>query len=323
MSKQVSESTQVKATGAAHTPVILFGGSEGILPLVRGFVPRSIPVYILNERWAEVGYSRYARRIHLPQNPPYPRSAMDFLTSSASDYLKDSVLLAGSDPELEAIARNRDLLAHKFRLDLSNPDAQLKMLDKLATYHAARDAGVVTPRFWEIRSEDDLHRMRDELVYPLILKPKLSHVFQRAFQAKFIVADDFQKLLDGFRVVDETEGMEILLVEHIPGPDSKLASYYTYLDEEGNNLFDFTKRVIRRYPKNMGVGSYHITDRVQLITEESLKLFRHVGLLGLANAEFKYDDRDGQWKLIEVNARLTAANGLVAKAGFDLGTLVY
>ena len=127
----------------------------------------------------------------------------------------------------------------------------------------------------------------------------------------------------GDRLSHCTTGRSNLFESHRQRRWLTIGSYYTYLDEEGNNLFDFTKRVIRRYPKNMGVGSYHITDRVQLITEESLKLFRHVGLLGLANAEFKYDDRDGQWKLIEVNARLTAANGLVAKAGFDLGTLVY
>jgi predicted ATP-grasp superfamily ATP-dependent carboligase len=117
--------------------------------------------------------------------------------------------------------------------------------------------------------------------------------------------------------------MEVVLMENIPGPDSRLCSYYTYLDEEGDALFDFTKRIIRRYPVNMGLGSYHITDHVEGVRELALKLFRHVGLQGLANAEFKYDDRDGQLKLIECNARFTAANSLVAKAGFDLGTFVY
>ena len=232
------------------------------------------------------------------------------------------MLLAGGDEELEIIAKNRETLADKFRLDLSNPVAQLMMLDKLATYNAAKEAGVATPRFWQVWSETDIHRLRDELVYPLIVKPKVSHVFQKKFKAKFFVAEDFDQLLEAYRIAESAK-VETLLVEKIPGPDSRYCSYYTYLDEEGNALFDFTKRIIRRYPINMGLASYHITDRVEHVRELSLKLFRHVGLQGLANAEFKYDERDGQLKLIECNARFTAGNSLVAKAGFDLGNFVY
>jgi len=112
-------------------------------------------------------------------------------------------------------------------------------------------------------------------------------------------------------------------VETIPGPDSRLCSYYTYLDEEGTPLFDFTKRVIRRHPVNMGLATYHVTDQVDGVRAPALKLFRQVGLRGLANAEFKLDHRDGRLKLMECNARFTAANALVAKAGFDLASFVY
>lgn len=303
-------------------PTIIFGGYFVTLAVGVNLSARSIPVYVLNERWEEARFSRCVRAIRLPANALYPESALDFLTGNASNHLKGSVLLAGGDEELEIMAKHRETLADKFLLDLSNPVAQLKMLDKLATYCAAKEAGVATPRFWQVRSEEDIHRVRDELVYPLIVKPKVSHVFQRKFKAKFFVAEGFDQLLEAHHVA-ENAGVETLLVEKIPGPDMRCCSYYTYLDEVGNPQFDFTKRIIRRYPMNMGMASYHITDRVEQVREESLKLFRHVGLQGLANAEFKYDDRDGQLKLMECNARFTAANSLVAKAGFDLGNFVY
>lgn len=303
-------------------PTIIFGGYFVTLTVGVSLAARSIPVYVLNERWEEARYSRCVRAIRLPADAPYPQSALDFLTGNASNHLRGSVLLAGGDEELEIMAKHRETLADKFRLDLSNPVAQLMMLDKLATYCAAKEAGVATPRFWQIRSEEDIHRLRDELVYPLIVKPKVSHVFQKKFNAKFFVAEGFDQLLEAHRVAENAE-VETLLVEKIPGPDNRCCSYYTYLDEEGNPQFDFTKRIIRRYPINMGMASYHITDRVEHVREASLKLFRHVGLQGLANAEFKYDDRDGQLKLMECNARFTAGNSLVAKAGFDLGNFVY
>lgn len=301
---------------------ILFGGFFQAFQVVESLAARCIPVYVLNDRWAEARYSRYARAIRLPENVPYAQAATEFLTSNASNYLEGSVLLAAGDQELEIINTHREKLAKKFRLDLSNPVAKRIMLNKLATYRAAKEAGVPTPRFWEIQTEEDIHRLREELVYPLIVKPKLSHVFQRRFKRKFFVAENFEQLIESYRVT-KSAGIEVVLLEMIPGPDSKLCSYYTYLDEEGNALFDFTKRIIRRYPVNMGIASYHITDRVEHVRELSLKLLRHVGHQGLANVEFKYDQRDGQLKLIECNVRFTAANMLLTKAGFDLGNFVY
>jgi D-aspartate ligase len=308
--------------GASLPPAILFGGFFQAFRVVESLATRSIPVYVLNNRWDEARFSRLAKAIRLPENVPYAQAAVDFLTGSASDYLEGSVLLAAGDQEVEIINMHREVLAKKFRLDQSNAVAQQIMLDKLATYKAAKEAAVPTPKFWEVRTEEDIHRLSKEFVYPLIVKPTISHVFRSKFNRKFFRAENFDQLLESFRTADNA-GIEVVLLEMIPGPDSKLCSYYTYMDEEGYPLFDFTKRIIRRYPVNMGLASYHVTDEVEGVRDLSLKLLRHVGLRGLANAEFKYDDRDGQLKLIECNVRFTAANSLVARAGIDLGNFVY
>jgi predicted ATP-grasp superfamily ATP-dependent carboligase len=73
----------------------------------------------------------------------------------------------------------------------------------------------------------------------------------------------------------------------------------------------------------MGLGCYHVTDRVAEIGELSRRFLRQVGLRGLAAVEFKRDPRDGVPKLIECNARFTAANGLVAASGVDIAAFVY
>ena len=308
--------------GKVLPPAIVFHGNDNALSIVRSLGRRSIPVYVLNEPNADVRYSRYARHLPISTKLPFQQAAIEFLTGSESDAYAGAVLLAASDDALQAVAQHRPELEHKFRLDLSNPVAQQKMLDKLATYRIADAAGVPTPRYWQARSLADLDACRDELVFPLIVKPVLSHLFQRKFKAKFIVVETFNELLKAYEVVNEAQ-IEVLLVELIPGPDSALCSYYTYLDEAGNSLFDFTKRIIRRFPTNMGLATYHVTDHVAGVKEPALRLFRQAGLRGLANAEFKHDVRDNTLKLIECNARFTAANALIAKAGLDLSSLVY
>ncbi|MBC8353579.1 MAG: hypothetical protein H8E66_16390 [Planctomycetes bacterium] len=306
----------------AIRPAIVFHGNDNALSIVRSLGRRSIPVYVLNEPNADVQYSRYARRLPISTKLPFPRAAIEFLTGSGSDAYAGAVLLAASDDALQVVAQHRAQLENKFLLDLSNPVAQEQMLDKLATYRIAEAARVPTPQYWQVDGTAELEELRDELVFPLIVKPIHSHLFQRKFKTKFIVVQTYDELLQAYGVVNEAQ-IEVLLVELIPGPDTTLCSYYTYLDEDESSLFDFTKRIIRRFPTNMGLATYHVTDHVEGVKEPALRLFRQAGLRGLANAEFKYDVRDDTLKLIECNARFTAANALIAKAGLDLSSLVY
>ena len=143
-----------------------------------------------------------------------------------------------------------------------------------------------------------------------MLKPLYAHQFKKIFEGKYLMARDFDELLAAYRQASE-HGVEVVLLEVIPGPDDLLCSYYTYLDENGAPQFHFTKRIIRRYPEREGFGCYHITDWNPEVRDLGLRLFRHAGLKGVANVEFKRDPRDGRLKLIECNARFTAANGLL------------
>lgn len=302
-------------------PVVMLGGEVNALSVCRRLSSQGITVFAIGRSNSPTRHSRFAEWVDVPGDAT-PQSWASFLLSSQSDSFRGAVLLAGCDDAIEVLAEHRDLLEQKYLLDDANPKAQLCMLDKLATFRAAQSANVPTPRFWTPHSMDDVHAIRDELVFPLILKPLMSHHFQQHFRKKYFLAHDFAELESRYRQVDEV-GLAVKLVEKVPSPDHRLCSYYTYLDEVGEPLFDFTKRVVRRHPPNMGMGAYHIVDDVPDIRELALRLFRKVGVRGMANAEFILDERDGQLKLIECNLRFTATNELIAKSGLDLAAFAY
>lgn len=307
-----------KGGTGALPPAILLGGGANALSVARSLGQAGVRVYALNYPSEYVCYSRYCTWIPRASEPDWA----EFLLGSASDALRGAVLLACSDAGIELLMEHRSQLAQKFLLDDSNPEAQRCMLNKLCTYRAAQAAGVPTPRFWVVEGEEQLLGWRAALVYPLLVKPLYSHRFENRFGKKFTRVQNWDELLPAYRQVRQA-GIDAMLVELIPGPDSQLCSYYTYLDRDSAPLFHFTKRILRRYPEGMGGACYHITDWNPEVRDLGLQLFRHVGLRGLANVEFKRDLRDGQLKLIECNARFTAANCLVADSGFDLARLVY
>jgi D-aspartate ligase len=308
--------------GEALPPVIVLGGEANALSVARQLGRLGVRVFAINASTACIRSSRYSRWIDVPATGSIEESWTNFLLGPDAAYLQGAVLLACSDAAIQVLARNREALGQRFRLDESNPPAQLAMLDKFTTYQIAVDAGVPTPKFWKAEGREHVLSLKDELVFPLIVKPRLSHVFESKFGQKFFTASNFEQLMSAFDTASAA-GLEALLVEFIPGGDDKLCSYYTYLDEDGTPHFDFTKRIIRRFPTGMGGACYHITDWIPELVPLGRALFAQAGLKGLANVEFKLDDRDGKFKLIECNARFTAGNCLVAASGFDLAVFVY
>jgi len=300
-------------------PVILLGGQANAVSVARQLGRLGVKVVGLCETGAFVRHSRYCRPMPITHDIAAWKA---YLLGPESEPLRGAVLLACSDEGIGLIAAHRQELSRRFRLDESHPPAQLAMLNKLSTYRAAREAGVPTPKFWVADSAKDLAVVKDELVYPLVVKPRLSHVFEAKTGKKLLVVNSYSEVASAVEAVAAT-GTSSVLMERIPGPDDRLCSYYTYLDEHSQPLLHFTKRIIRRYPVMTGTACYHITDWIPEAAELGSRLFRHVGLRGLANVEFKRDTRDGLLKLIECNARFTASDCLVARSGVNLAAFVY
>lgn len=57
--------------------------------------------------------------------------------------------------------------------------------------------------------------------------------------------------------------------------------------------------------------------------ETTLQLLREIGYYGFAEPELKRDPRDGQYKLLEINARTTLQNRLPAACGVDIEYIAY
>ena len=73
----------------------------------------------------------------------------------------------------------------------------------------------------------------------------------------------------------------------------------------------------------MGNGCYHITDRNPEVREPALRLFRRSACADWPTPSSSATTATAQLKLIECNARFTAANCLVDRSGLDLASFVY
>ena len=302
--------------------VIILGGVANAISLARSFGRYQIPVYFRHSTNSLVLRSKYVTPIKFDCNVNTRQDFERFLLNDASSRFHGSTLLACSDSGIEFLIDNKALLEKTYIIDIMNPQAQRILLNKRLTYRSASAIGIPTPQYWEFSDYQEAISHLPQIHFPVLLKPEYTHTFVEKYKCKYLTAHNAEELKQHLKLFEQINASGVIL-EFIPGPDSLLCSYYTYIDADGNPLFDFTKRIIRRYPKSEGNGCYHITDDVPKVKELSLKLFEGIGLLGVANAEFKKDVRTGELKLIECNARFTAANCLLYDSGIDLPMFVY
>lgn len=305
------------------TPVLILGGKENSLSLTRHLGRRGIAVRVSGRSSCWGLYSRYcAGRFPVPHGHSL-NAFWRALLLGPTKPLKGHIVLPCGDEAIEFIAEHPEELARDYVLDDGRPALRRALLDKKRTLEMARAAGIGAPRSWDIGGEADLDEIRAEARFPLMVKPIHSHKFTRVFGCKlFIIDNSFDELARKARIA-RGHGLEVMAVEMVPGPDDLLSSYYTYIDDKGEALFRFTKRVLRRFPVNRGNACYHVTEWLPETAALGERFFDAIGFRGLGNIEFKRDRRDGALKLIEVNARFTAAQELLVRAGAPIDLIVY
>jgi D-aspartate ligase len=284
-------------------PAILLGGEAIAVSACRSLGWAGIRVHALGDARDPVRRSRWCHEF-VPVGSK--EGAIErYLEWLASDGPRGgAVILPCDDYGVEMIAKDRARLREWGYTPIEgDDDVMLACLDKERTYELARSAGVPTPRTATVRTPAEALTAAAGFEMPVGLKPLQSHEWAKHRSEKFMVAANRGELSD----ISEWAfgpGVPMLLTEVIPGPETALCTYFTYIDRSGEPVFDYTKSKIRQWPNGR-------------------RLATGIGLRGVAVPEFKHDPRDGQWKLIECNHRFTGSLDLTRHCGIDMARIAY
>lgn len=301
--------------------VILLAGEENTLSIARSLGKKGIKIHIIAPNTCTALWSRYCTsKTVIPLGTNADQVFSECLIKHP--IYPGSIIFACSDAAILFMAHHRQALSQTYILDFHQPEQQLALLDKQKTLELAAQVDIPFPQFWKIKHSSELDPIQDQIMFPVLIKPLHTFLFAEHFGVKLFRVDDFPTLKKQVTEVLALD-FDIMVCEHIPGPDTQLSSYYTHMDAEQQELFKFTKQVLRRYPENFGGACYHQTKWLPETAKMGQKFFKGIKFSGLGNIEFKYDTRDQQLKLIEINARFTAAQELLVAAGIDIAYLTY
>lgn len=153
-----------------------------------------------------------------------------------------------------------------------------------------------------------------ETVAQNILNEKGIHSYHRT--QKFETAEE---MMEWVRLLRDNEiDLPILIQEFIPGSAETLYTLTSYSDENGDMLAGSVGHKLRQFPPEAGRITSGILENNKEVYEIGKRFLSVIGYHGLANTEFKYDVRDGKYKLMEINTRLGAWNYSALYSGINL-----
>jgi predicted ATP-grasp superfamily ATP-dependent carboligase len=300
---------------AAPPSALIIGGAHGSLAIARSLGGRGIDVALLTDH-PLTGFSRYVGRQFTWEGPGRDGALAHLIALAEREGLAGAVLFAGGDAEVRFIAQNHDRLASLFRLVTPTWDQVQPLVDKRLMYAHAASIGIAAPLGYTPRDRRDLDDMPCR--FPLVLKPRERMVENALTLAKAWRVDDRAGLIARYDEATTLIGTDaIVLQELIPGGGETQFSYAAVFDR-GAPLAELTARRRRQYPVEFGYTSTFVeTIHCPAVADAGRRLLASLHYTGLAEVEFKYDQRDGRYKILDVNARIWSWAALGAAAGVD------
>jgi predicted ATP-grasp superfamily ATP-dependent carboligase len=233
------------------------------------------------------------------------------------------VLYPQTDAALLLASRHREELAKVFRFVLADAELIEQLVDKARFERLARDLGLPVPPAQRVLARPDRPPPPLEVPFPLIVKPAVRGAAWGAFgeAAKAIEVRDGREWAAAWPRLADRE-IELIVQHLVPGPETAIESYHTYVDGGGAIAGEFTGRKIRTDPPRFGYSTaVEVTD-IPDVAELGRDVIGRLGLNGVAKADFKRDEQ-GRLHLLEINPRFTLWHHPAALAGVNVPALVH
>jgi predicted ATP-grasp superfamily ATP-dependent carboligase len=302
---------------------VVVGGDYQGLGIVRSLGRYGVPVTVIDDERSISRVSRYAtRNERVPELRDAEETVKILIGACTRLGLKGSVLYPTREETVAAIASHREELSEYFRLPTPGWESVQPAWDKRETYQRAERLGIPIPRCWFPSSVADLEEV--DLSSPVILKPAIKEHFFYETRAKAWRVDTRAELEAAYeKAVQIVGAAEVIVQELIPGGGDQQYGYCAFF-KDGDALGEMTVRRRRQHPSDFGRASTFVeTIELPELAKHSLTFLRDIGYYGLVELEYKQDLRDGQYKLLDVNARTWGYHSLGYAAGVDFPYLVY
>jgi D-aspartate ligase len=302
---------------------MVVGGDFQALGIVRSLGRHGVPVCVIDDEISIARFSRYAAHAVQVKDLRDEHQTVDTVLDVGRRLgLKGWVLYPTRDETVAAFSHYRSELMEWFCVPTPDWDKIQWAWDKRNTYRLAQELGIPTPRTWYPRDLKELEQIEGDL--PLAIKPAIKEHFIYATKAKAWRVNSREELVESFQRASAIVGPgEVMIQELIPGDGRQQFAYCAFF-KDGDAVGSMVVQRRRQHPPEFGRASTFV-ETLDLPKLEALskRFLQAINYYGLAELEYKLDPCDGQYKLLDFNARTWGYHTLGAQAGVDFPYLLF
>jgi predicted ATP-grasp superfamily ATP-dependent carboligase len=190
---------------------------------------------------------------------------------------------------------------------------------KKGLYQLCKRLGVPCPEAVFPQSRADVEAFLEYAMFPVVVKGAEGWLLPGSGVKSTTMVKTPEQLLDIYQRVEGRSGTSVMLQEYIPRHFGEDWIFHGYCNAQSECLAGFTGVKLRSYPPHAGP-----TTLGRCVTNEALHLqaevlFKAIGYCGIMDLDYRFDRRDGRYKLVDFNPRVGAQFRLFEDdAGMDV-----
>ena len=253
-----------------------------------------------------------------------PQTFLTLVRDFAALHRRELVLLMGcGDSYVQLIGENKDKLPENVAAPYIGGELMNRLIHKESFYDMCREAGVDYPHTF-------VHHPKDSMDFalpfpgPFILKPSNGIEYWRHPypSQKKVYKVDTREEVD--RVLKDIYGSgyddSVIIQNFIPGDDTYMRVLTCYSDQRGEVKLMCLGHVLLEEHTPHGIGNHAVilTEYDEELCMRFKKLLEDMNYVGFSNFDIKYDERDGKFKVFEINTRQGRSNFYVTGSGANI-----
>jgi predicted ATP-grasp superfamily ATP-dependent carboligase len=313
-----------KITHNNFYPILILSAHTIALGVVRALASKRIPIYLVSYDKKDMACkSKFIKDFFFL---PHPEQNSEEFVSGLLDIgekIGRAVIFPADDSTLVTLSNNLDVLKSHFIIPTPDWSTVKKIINKDITYSIAESIDVPIPKTLVLDNSLPLSSdLLQNFKFPCLIKPVQSHTYYEAFQKKMAVVKNIEELEFNFNECKKAN-IDVTVQEIIEGEISSGLNFNS-LFYNGKIRQGFTACKVRMTDNGYGIPVVvRSQEMINELWDYSEKLLKEIGYEGYSCIEYKFDERDGLYKLLEINGRYNRSSLLSVKSGINFPWIEY
>jgi len=308
------------------TPVVVVNCKLGALAIMRSLGEQGISIYGVDADPHAPGLlSRYCKKRFLyGLDERRPEQFVEQLLRVGEEIGRQSILIPTSDETAVFVTEYAEALSRWFMFPNNSPAVLRELISKKEMYELVGRHGVPTPFTLFPESLADVESSLNKVKFPLMLKGIYGNRLQARNKKKMVTVHSPNELIEQYKEMEEPGFPNLMLQEYIPGGDDQIFMFNGYFDQTSDCRIGLTGYKIRQFPVHVGCTSLGECRWNETVAKLTTQFMKAIGYHGVLDIGYRFDARDGQYKVLDINPRVGQAFRLfVAEGDMDVVKALY